>query len=383
MSVLTSSTFVLPEPGQPLTELQVTKLAALALRGIVRQYPNKPGMLLQSDASLKSPLGLHPVFYGCYDWHSAVHSHWMLARLAGLYPQAPIAEPIRTILGEQFTRDKLLAEADYFNDPSYKEFERPYGWAWLLRLATDLRRLAPRLNPAWFEALKPLELVIVELMRDYLARLSWPIRSGTHTNLAFALAQALDYARNVENAAFETQLLDVSRSFYLADRDYPAAYEPSGDNFFSPGLNEADLMRRVLDTEAFGRWFDGFLPGLRKGEPLNLLQPVHVSDITDGQIIHLAGLNLARAWCWRAIGRSLPDTHPGMDVIDRGVRDHMEAGLSYVFSGHYEGEHWLASFAVYLLTDCGLEASSEWVGLDPVLDPRQVQRVQRNNTNSK
>lgn len=341
-------------PEQHLTEDQITLFAGLALTGIVQEYPNKPSNTLASPDDLQSPREMHPVFYGCFDWHSAVHGHWLLVRLLRQYPDSDSAAEIRTLLDEQLTESKLAAEAAWLEQDHNKSFERMYGWAWLLKLAAELESWDDPDAARWREALRPLESVIVSRARAWLPLLSFPIRTGVHRDTAFALSLMLDYARTVGDAPLEELILGKSRQFYLSDRDYPAAYEPSGHDFFSPGFNEADLMRRVLAPAEFSEWLDRFLPGLRTESLGPMMEPVAVPDVTDGHLVHLAGLDLSRAWTMRGIAAALPPDDPRAGILQSSADRHAVAGLAYVDSGHYEGEHWLATFAVYHLTDAGL-----------------------------
>jgi len=345
-------------PGSPqprLSDAQHSKFARLALDGIVREFPNKPSNVMAGEDDVRSPRELHPVFFGSFDWHSSVHGHWMLVRLLKLYPEAPLAQEIRETLRRQLTAEKLQAEADYFGAKHNASFERMYGWAWTLRLAAELHSWEGDPDgEAWAENLAPLEQKIVELAQAYLPKLDWPIRCGFHPESAFALSQMLDYARICGNSELGKLVREKAIGFYAKDRDYPAAYEPSGNDFFSAGLNEADLMRRLVEAEEFSAWLDGFFPDLREGRCGNLLTPVRVSDIDDGHLIHLAGLNLTRAWTMAGILSALPPDDPRAKTLAEAMAAHQEAGLQYVFSGSYEGEHWLASFAIYLLTGVGL-----------------------------
>lgn len=338
-------------PG--LTESQAEAFATLALACIDRPYPYKPGHVLTGPESVRQPRDYHPVFYGCFDWHSAVHGHWMLLRLLRRFPAHPMAGEIRRTLDQSLTAEAIQVEAVYFDDPNRKSFERPYGWAWLLRLAAELQTWQDPDGRRWADNLAPLEMVIVERLEGYLPKLDWPIRTGVHPNTAFALAQALDYAREVGNRPLEDLLVERSLVYYGDDRRCPADYEPSGEDFFSPCLLEADLMRRVLSSEDYGRWFDDFLPGLAKGQLGQLATPATVSDPSDPKIVHLDGLNLVRAWTLYGCASALPDTDPRRRVLLEAAGRHAEAGLARVTSGYYEGEHWLASFAVYLTTSRG------------------------------
>ena len=341
-------------PAAPLTDQQVTDFAKLALAGITREFPNKPMHVHTGPESARRPAELHPVFYGSFDWHSSVHGHWMLVRLLRLYPESSAAGEIRTALDRQLTKDGLAAEAAYFKVKSNRSYERMYGWAWALRLAAELTTWEDPDSARWAKNFEPLESVLVELIKDYLPKLDWPIRCGFHPESAFPLAQFLDYATAVGDEELAKLVRERARTLYGGDRDYPVRYEPSGNDFFSAGLNEADLMRRVLTPDEFQTWLSGFFPGLVRGELGNLLTPAKVSDVTDGHLVHLAGLNLTRAWTMRGIANALPEADPRRRVLEESATAHMEAGLDYVFSGHYEGEHWLASFAIYLLTDTGL-----------------------------
>lgn len=336
-----------------MTGQQAAAFVKLTLAGIDREYPNKPGVVLRGPGDLRTPREMHPVFYGHFDWHSSVHGHWMLLRLLKRFPGADFAADLRRTLDDRWTKAALQTEADYFEIEDHRSFERMYGWAWALRLAIELREWDDPQGRTWAAHFRPLEEKLVALAMDYLPKLDWPVRCGFHPESSFALAQLLDYARSAENPEFEALLVRKANQFYGNDRDYPATYEPSGNDFFSPGLNEADLMRRVLPQDAFSCWLDGFLPGLDHGKAGHLLEPVSVSDVTDGQIMHLAGLNLNRAWTMLGIASSLPPGDPRRQVLESSATRHRDAGLALVHSGYYEGEHWLASFAVYLLDGVG------------------------------
>lgn len=340
-------------PQETLDDAQVAAFSRLALESIVREYPNKPGQVYVGPESARTPRAMHPVFYGSFDWHSAVHGHWMLVRLLKTNPGSSVDEEIRKALNAQLTKEGLQAEADYFNEKSNHSFERMYGWAWLLQLATELHGWDDEDGKRWASNLKPLEHRIVELLEGYLPRLTWPIRMGVHPDSAFAFGMELDYARKVGNTKLEKALVKRVLEFYKNDKDYPVRYEPSGEDFFSAGLNEADLMRRVLSGKEYSEWLDGFFPGLASGEMGNLLTPTHVSDVTDGRLVHLAGLNLSRAWCLDGILSALPLTDSRRPVLEAAARAHREVGLEYVFTGNFMGEHWLASFAVYVATRAG------------------------------
>jgi len=351
-----------PDPGPPaalpaLDDARAGELARLALDNIPRAYPYKPGFVHIGPESARPPREVHPVFWGSFDWHSSVHGHWMLVRLLKLRPQHPESAASRALLEAQLTAEGLQAEADFYAEKQNRSFERMYGWAWLFRLAAELDGWDDPQGRAWRENLRPLEARLAELTIDYLGRLSFPLRTGVHPDTGFALALELDYARRVGNAELEQAIVTAARKFYGADVDYDGRWEPSGHDFFSTSLNEADLMRRVLSAQEYSAWLEGFLPGLARGEVGNLLTPVEVPDVTDGHLVHLAGLDLSRGWTLAGIASALPQDDPRQRVCLDAAAAHAEAGLRYVFSGHYEGEHWLASFAVYLLGGSGISDS--------------------------
>lgn len=336
-----------------MTESQAAGFVKLALAGVDREYPNKTGHVTTGPDDFKSPREMHPVFYGHFDWHSSVHGHWMLVRLLKEFPDAAFAKEVRAVLQRRFSVAGLAAEAEYFRAKDNRSFERMYGWAWLLRLSLELRTWDDPDAREWTKAIEPLEREIVTLAKGYLPKLDWPVRCGFHPETAFPLGQMLDFARGTGDEDFEKLLLEKARAFYGKDRSYPAAYEPSGNDFFSPGLNAADLMRRVLPAADFSTWLGDYLPGLAAGQAGNLLTPVTVSDPTDGHLIHLAGLNLTRAWTMQGIASVLPAEDRRRKILLDAASKHAEAGLALVASGHYEGDHWLGSFAVYLLTGTG------------------------------
>jgi hypothetical protein len=324
---------------------QANKFAAIALAGISREYPNAPGIVLSGPADMQPPHVIHPAFFGCFDWHSSVHGHWMLVRLLRLFPDMTQAKTIRSTLTGNLSAANLQAEADYFTDPNHRSFERTYGWAWLLKLAEELYTWDDDDATTWSNNLQPLVKVIVAGYLDYLPKQTYPIRIGTHSNTAFGLAFALDYSRTTKNQELECLLMQRSRDYFLRDANAPAAWEPGGNDFFSPSLLEADLLTRVLPPIEFTAWFHRFLPEL----PPSLLAPPTVSDRSDLQLVHLDGLSLSRAWCMKRIASTLPGSDSIREVLTASAERHTEEGLSHVASGHYGGEHWLASFAVYLL----------------------------------
>lgn len=345
---------VLPKLGDKLTDQQVVSFAKLALKNIQTEYPNKPGNVVVDNQSVRTPKVMHPSFYGCFDWHSSVHGHWMLIRLLKDYPGCSVEKEIREKLAENLSDENLAGELSYFQEKQHKTFERTYGWAWYLRMAAELETWDDEQGKQWRKGLQGLEELLVQRTIDYLPKLSYPIRTGIHPDTGFALGQILDYARTVKNVELESAIVKRAREFYLDDVAYPTRYEPSGQDFFSSCLNEADLMRRVLPADEFVKWFDKFLPGLSKGDGGNLLTPVKVSDVTDGYIVHLAGLDLSRGWCMQGIASALPDSDPRVELLRKSASEHADTGFEYVFSGHYEGDHWLATFAIYLQAGVGV-----------------------------
>lgn len=343
-----------PMPEPTLTDELVAMFARLALKGIPQEFPNKPSNVMQTASDVLSPQQMHPVFFGCFDWHSSVHGHWMLIRLLKLFPASSVAAEIRSVLNQQFNPDKLQSEADHFARPHNKSFERMYGWAWALKLVAELSEWDDADGRRWREHFRPLENILVDHTLQYLPKLTFPIRTGIHPDSGFALALELDYARTVRNTTLTNLITARAQQYYRDDRDYPAHYEPSGNDFFSSGFNEADLMRRVLPADAYSTWLDRFLPQLRNGQLGPMAEPVEVSDVTDGHLVHLAGLNLSRAWTMSGIASALPAEDERRRFLIACADRHFQAGMKYVSSGHYEGEHWLATFAVYHATAAGI-----------------------------
>jgi hypothetical protein len=333
-----------------MTQEQASSFARLALKGLRKEYPYKPGDVLNSEKDVKSPRAMHPAFYGSFDWHSSVHGHWMLVRLLRLFPDLPEKKEVRAVLAEHLTAKNLQAEADYFSRPNTQSFERPYGWAWLLKLAEELHSWDDLDARQWSKNLEPLTRAIVARYLAYFPKQTYPIRTGVHPSTAFGLAFAFDYAKTVGHKELRKLVEERSRAYFGKDRSVPAAWEPDGADFFSPSLMEADLMRRVLSEDEFRAWFRRFLPDLAKDEPKSLLEPAKVADRSDPQIVHLDGLNLSRAWCMRGIAAVLAKDDPARKALTAAATRHADAALGHVTSGDYVGEHWLASFAVYLLS---------------------------------
>src|ERR1051326_5798715 len=336
------------EPRLPvLDETLATRFAAIALSHVTSEYPNRLDQVLTGPSDLKSPRALHPIFYGSFDWHSCVHSYWLLATLYRLFPQSEQAPRIRALFTDAFTKRKITGECAYLRRKSERLFERPYGWAWLLMLQAELSRHTTQEGLRWASALRPLTAMFVERFHDYLPKAAFPNRSGTHGNSAFALALGLEYAQTVGDKPLMQLLRKTARRWYAKDTGCQA-WEPSGSDFLSPALIEAECMRRVLGHDVFRVWHRRFLPKLNQREPRTLFSLVGVTDRSDGHIVHLDGLNLSRAWCWRNLVESLPAGDPLRSIAAAAARRHFKASASYL-SGHYMGEHWLASFALLAL----------------------------------
>jgi hypothetical protein len=333
-----------------LNHTQASHFAKLALKCVRKEFPQKLDHTMNDASEVRNPKQLHPAFYGCFDWHSTVHGHWMLVHLLKTFPNIPEARQIREALDDNLSAKNIAAEVAYLNQKSRASFERTYGWAWLLKLAEELHGWNDEDGRKWSRNLQPLADAFAERYVAFLPKQNYPIRTGVHPNTAFGLAFALDYARAVGNQRLETVITDRAVSYFGADANYPAAWEPSGEDFFSPAMMEADLMRRVLDGSGFTRWFHRFLPGVARNRPKQLLEPAIVTDRTDPKLVHLDGLNLSRAWCMRSIASALPRNDRARNILARSATAHAQAALPHVASGSYEGEHWLASFAVYMLS---------------------------------
>ncbi|MBD0270511.1 MAG: DUF2891 domain-containing protein [Acetobacteraceae bacterium] len=322
-----------------------SRFAAIALGHVRREYPNRLDQTLSGPGDLRPPSELHPVFYGSYDWHSCVHSYWMLARLLRRFPDAPEAPAIRALFEAQFAPAKVEAERAYLAMPTARGFKRPYGWAWLLKLAEELGRHE---DGRWAAALAPLAGVFAGRFRDFLPVATYPVRVGTHFNTAFGLRMAADYAEATDDATLSALLRATAERWYGADADCPAWGEPGGDDFLSSALVEAECMRRLLPPKRFLHWFDRFLPGIGDGEPATLFRPAVVTDRGDGKIAHLDGLNLSRAWCWRSAASALPPGDARRARMEETAEDHLAAALPHL-ADDYMGEHWLATYAVLAL----------------------------------
>ena len=354
MALWTLAILIVAGPAQSSATISpwVGRSAELALGCVHKEYPNKISHVLNGPADVKAPSELTPAFYGCYDWHSSVHGHWLLARVARLHPDAPFAVRARAALARNLTSANIAAEVRYLNGPGRVSFERPYGLAWLLQLHAELHEWAEE-RPAdpevrtWAQTLQPL-ISAAARVAAWLPKLTAPIRVGEHSQTAFSFGLMLDWARTLNQKRLESLLLSRSRDFYLNDRACPLAYEPSGEDFLSPCMAEADLMRRVLPQPDFVRWLRDFLPSLPADGRGDWLAPGVVTDPTDPKLGHLYGLNLSRAWMRRAVAESLPASDPRGASLTAAARIHGDAGLTGVKEEHYEGGHWLGTFAVYL-----------------------------------
>jgi len=331
---------------QALDAQQASRFASLALHCIGKEFPNKPAHVMDDSTEVRRPADLYPAFYGCFDWHSSVHGHWLLVKLLKEFPGMAEREDIIRQVGNNLTAKNIQAEVAYFQEASNKSFERTYGWAWLLKLAGELKEWDDPLAREWYETLKPLADQIVTMYYEFLPKLTYPNRTGEHPNTAFGLSFAWDYALTTTNATLQSMIRSRCLAYYLHDADCPASYEPGGFDFISPCLAEADMMSRVMPREEFRSWLAEFLPELGAGLPHSLFEPAVVSDSKDGKLVHLDGLNFFRAWCYFRLADKLPEYRP---VLDQAAKDHLERSLPNITSGEYAGEHWLASFAVYAL----------------------------------
>lgn len=323
------------------------RFAAIALGHVGMEYPNGLSLAISGPEELGTPRELHPIFFGSFDWHSCVHGHWLLARLRRIVPGLKRAGEIEAHFDQAFAPEKVEGELAYLARPYSRGFERPYGWAWLLMLQGELERHDDASERRWATRLRPLADAFAARFKAWLPLADYPVRAGVHSNTAFALALTHEYATLVGDQALADLATAKARDWYFEDRDCQA-WEPSGDEFLSSALVEAELMRRVLAPAAFEAWFHRFLPHAAQRQPATLFEPARVSDRTDGKIAHLDGLNLARAWCWRGVARALGAGSPLGQAALVAADRHLDASLPHV-SGDYMGEHWLASFALLAL----------------------------------
>jgi hypothetical protein len=333
-----------------LTVEAAARFVDLALACVHREYPNKVAHVLDSDADALPPRVLTPAFYGCYDWHSSVHGHWLLARAARTFPDAPFATAARGALAKSLAPANVAAEVAYLRNPGRASFERPYGLAWLLQLGAELRAWQDPQAREWSVALSPLEAEVVARVSGWLPKLTHPVRVGEHSQTAFALGLMLDYARRADDVGFAALIEGRARHYFLGDRACPLDYEPGGEDFLSPCLAEADLMRRVLATSEFAAWLAAFLPAIPRNGSADWLPVAIVSDRRDPKLAHLDGLNLSRAWMLEGIAAGLPPRDPRVASLRAAALAHATASLPAVTGEHYAGGHWLGSFAFYLTT---------------------------------
>ena len=349
-----SLTLLVVQPAQAGAESAIDRFANLALACVHQEYPNKIAHVMSSDQDVAPPRELTPVFYGCFDWHSSVHGHWLLTRLLRLYPDADFAQAAEAALNLSFTAEKVAVEVNYVTNDMRGSFERPYGVAWFLQLTAELREWDDPRAKRWLTALEPLEAVLVEAMQTWLGKLAYPIRIGEHAQTAFAFGLFLDWARSAGRDEFSDLVERRSRDFYSADRNCPLDYEPGGQDFLSPCLAEADLMRRIMTAEEFSNWLSGFMPSIPLDGSGDWLALAVVTDPSDGKLAHLDGLNISRAWMLEGIASALSDQDKRRLALQGAADLHRESGLAAVTGEHYEGGHWLGSFATYLTTSRGL-----------------------------
>lgn len=337
-----------------LSQEAAGRMVRLALDCVHREYPNKIAHVMQGPGDALPPSKLTPVFYGCYDWHSAVHGHWLLTRLLRTFPDAPFAKEVEAALEKSFTAEGVAREVAYFAGEGRSSFERPYGLAWLLQLCAELREWDDPRAKRWLALLRPLEDVVADRFRAWLPKLAYPIRTGEHSQTAFALGLLLDWARIAEDAELEQMVTAKLLAFHGEDVGCPLRFEPSGQDFLSPCLAVADAMRRVLPPEVFAAWLGRFLPVIPHQESADWLPLGVVTDPGDGKLAHLDGLNLSRAWMLEGILAGLPEKDPRRPALRAAANAHERSGLASITGSHYEGGHWLGSFAAYLTTGRGL-----------------------------
>lgn len=330
-----------------LTPEMASRFASLALNHLTREFPNKLMHAMSSAADAQTPRQLHPIFYGSYDWHSCVHGYWLLLRLLNKFPDLPQAGKIIAMVDEHFSAENVAGEMAYLQQPQHAGFERPYGWAWFLALTQQLHEMALPQAAVWAKNFAPMTRFFEESFTAFLPKATYPLRVGSHFNTAFALALTLDYARCVKHESLSELIKETALRWHLDDKNCQA-WEPGGDEFLSPSLMEAELMRRVLPGEEFVTWFGHFLPDLAQGQPATLFTPATVTDRSDGKIGHLDGLNLSRAWCQRSLASALPAGDPRATCLRHAAHAHLHSALDHLDSD-YMGEHWLATFALLAL----------------------------------
>lgn len=359
LSLVLLATPVARAASSDLDPAAAGRFAQLALDCVHREYPNKISHVLANDADVRPPRQLTPAFYGCYDWHSSVHGHWLLARLARTFPATDLAAAAFATLDRSIAEANIAGEVEYLEGEGRVSFERPYGLAWLLQLAAELREWDDPKAQWWAFTLGPLERTAASRLADWIPKLTHPIRIGEHSQTAFAFGLIFDWSITARELSMQELLEEKIREFYLPDRDCPLAYEPSGHDFLSPCLAEADLVRRILPPARFAAWLGAFLPSIPLSDAERWLEPAIVSDPGDPKLAHLDGLNLSRAWMLEGIAAGLPEGDPRIGALLSAAQLHRESGLRSVTGTYYEGGHWLGSFATYLVTERGLSAAAE------------------------
>ncbi len=356
-SLVISSFFFFGSPVSVSEELSPEleqRFARLALDCIQKEFPNKISRTTDNADAIGRPKEIFPTFYGCFDWHSAVHGHWLLVRLLHVGDQnADWRDEALEILDQNFNEQNLAGEVANFSRPARGSWERPYGLAWYLQLTTELRQWRHPKAQEWLNRLKPLETDIAASLKEWMPNLAYPIRLGTHNQSAFAFGLMLDWAREVGDAEMEKLIVEKSLAFHQNDVDCPIEYEPSGEDFLSPCLMEADLMRRILNKQDFATWLSAFLPGIPNDGSSNWLEPGIVKDASDGKLVHLDGVNSSRAWNLYNLARALPKDDKRKAALNSAADVHAKTGVAAVSDEHYSGSHWLASFATYLISDRG------------------------------
>lgn len=341
----------LPAPREGVV---TDRFAVLALSCIHREYPNKISHVLNSAADARPARELYPTFYGCYDWHSSVHGHWLLVRILNTDPNTPFREAILSALSKSFTPENIAGELAYFRAPDRASFERPYGTAWFLQLMTELRQADFPEAAVWMNTLEPLESFIRTETLKWLTKLVYPIRIGTHNSTSFAFGLMIDWADATGDTEFRNALSDKALAFHASDVNCPLEYEPSGEDFLSPCLMEADLMRRILPQAEYSLWLAAFMPQIPEDGSAEWIAPGIVLDASDGKLVHLDGVNLSRAWALQGIASALPEGDARIAALLAAAAAHKVAGVAAVSEEHYAGSHWLASFATYLETRRGI-----------------------------
>ncbi|HZF16454.1 MAG TPA: DUF2891 domain-containing protein [Steroidobacteraceae bacterium] len=356
--VATAQSLALPS----LDAAAAARFARLALDCVHREYPNKISHVMNGDTDIEPPRQLTPAFYGCLDWHSAVHGHWLLARLLHEFPGAPFAAEAREALNRTLTPENIAGDVAYIRAPGRASFERPYGLAWLLQLSAELRRWNDPDAQRWAANLVPLEAAAAASIKNWLPSLRYPIRVGDHPQTAFSFGLIWDWSVVVEDTEMQTLLRMKAQEFYQQDRKCPTSYEPSGEDFLSPCLGEADFMRRVLEPKPFASWLKKFLPDIPRERSASWLKPAIVTDRTDPKLAHIDGLNISRAWMLEGIAAGLPPNDSRIPALHAAAANHASAALIAVTSDHYEGSHWLGTFAVYLTTKAGVDGGAAVAG---------------------